>query len=122
MELATYYLSSLESYAFEEPRVCRYMQSLVFENGKKAALVQVDPPVIGQQFGYSRDLDRLILTPRHEVGSIFPIAKFPCFVFITVLSDQNKDLERPIAKSDLHILAWGELYKSTDDAINKVFD
>jgi len=42
-------------------------------------LVEVDPPFIGQKFGLGgKDLETIVLAPRLEGYSLFPVSKWPC--------------------------------------------
>ena len=116
-----YFLSSLESTIFEPTRECSFLKKLHFGTGKECVLVEINPPVIGQQFGVSEDIQYVILANRHEGEHLFPISEFPCFVYIarSVIDDIFSRFE--IEKSDVVILAWGELYKTRSDADNHVF-
>jgi len=121
MSNIVYYLSSLESVIFESTRRCRFIKKLKFDTGKECALVEIEPPVIGEQFGIRDDIKYVVLANRHEGSLLFPINEFPCFVFITrPLLDDIFDIE-VITKDDLQIMAWGELYKTASDADNHVF-
>jgi hypothetical protein len=115
------YLSSLESIRFEPVRECRILESLTFDTGKVAVLAALRPPVPGQDVDRTEDLDEVVLTPRFEGASVAPIDQFPCFVFITVPRQALGTLTSPIRKDDLEIIAWGELYRSRDDAATHAF-
>ena len=112
----TLYLSSLESARFKVVRECKVASYLHFDTGKAAALVHVQPEVIGQPFGLARDIDELVLIPRHERVSVDSICEFPCFVFIAIPQDHCQKLSTPIRASDLQVIGWGELYRSAQDA------
>lgn len=116
-----YYLSSLESALFEPTRECHFIKILSFDTGKECALVKLNPPVVGQSF-VAGDIEYVVLANRHEGNSLFPIREFPCFVFITRPLITNILDVQSIKKSDLEILAWGELYRTASDADNHVFD
>jgi hypothetical protein len=79
------------------------------------------PGVIGQSFGFGEDIDRVILTARHEGASIDDVQEFPFFVFITIPSGEIRNLSSPIRSDDLRIIAWGELYRTFEDARNHRF-
>jgi hypothetical protein len=120
--LGKYYLSSLESYFFEEPRECQFLKKILLESGKKAVIAKVVPPINGQNFNRSDDINFIILTHRHQGYGLFPIQKFPCFVFITLpLVDDVLNHDK-FDSSELEIIAWGELYRTFSDAENHVFD
>ncbi len=118
----TYYLSSLESTLFEPVRKCTFLKEMSFDTGKECFVAEITPPVVGQNFGMPQDIEYVVLASRHEGRKLSSIGKFPCFVFIThPLSDEvlHKD---QVTKEDFQILAWGELYRTRQDAQNKVFD
>lgn len=124
MEHLVYYLSSLESKTFENTRECLVVKSMTFSTGKPCVLVKVTPPVLGQSFGLGdRDMDHLILASRHEGQTLVPKpSSFPCFVHIArpvVRIDEIGDL---LQEDDVESLAWGEIYRTWDDAENHVFD
>jgi len=117
-----YYLSSLDSTTFEPTRKCRFLNKLTFDTGKECVFAELEPPVVGQQFGTREDIKYVVLANRHEGDTLFPIKEFPCFVFITRPLIENIFNIPVITKDDLHILAWGELYRTASDADNHVFD
>ena len=64
----------------------------------------------------------MVLAARHEGDSLSSITEFPCFIFVARSLDSDITTRSTIKKSDLQILAWGELYKTKDDADGHVFD
>jgi hypothetical protein len=117
-----YYLSSLESYELEIPRECVFLKKVPLSTGKGAIIAKISPPVLGQQFALTTDIDYVVLTHRHEGYSLFPITKFPCFVFVArPLVENILDFDS-LNSSQLEVIAWAELYRTEADAINHVFD
>lgn len=116
-----YYLSSLDSVRFEPVRECRIERRLTFDSGKIAFEARLEPPVVGQDFNRSADIETVILTARHEDATVDPVNEFPCFVFITLARD-NIVLQGPIRSDDLEIIGWGELYRTRADAERHAFD
>ncbi len=43
-----YFLSSMDSVRFEKVRECLFVKRVLIDTGKEAALIKLDPPVIGQ--------------------------------------------------------------------------
>ncbi len=115
-----FYLSSLDSVRFEPVRECRIVDMLIFDTGKAAAVARIEPPVMGQDFNRSDDLQTVILVPRHEGVSIDPVSEFPCFVFVAI-THEGYELKSPIRSDDLEVIGWGELYRTHHDAENHVF-
>jgi hypothetical protein len=115
------YLSSLESYLFEPVRACLFVRLLRFDTGKPCALVRLSPAVPGASLGTTGDLDTFVLATRHEGATIEPIDEFPCFVHIgrpLIVLDDGIDV---ITAAQVEVLAWGELYRTADDAANHSF-
>jgi hypothetical protein len=122
MKNETYYLSSLESTTFEKTRKCSFLKTLQFDTGKDCVLAEIDPPVIGQQYGVVGDIKYVVLANRHEGYPLSPIREFPCFVFIARPLIDDIASRNGITKNDLQIIGWGELYRTQSDAENHVFD
>jgi hypothetical protein len=119
---ATFYLSSLDSVRFEPVRRCELIEYRTFDSGKVAAVAVVDPAVPGQDLGRLGDIDQVLLTPRHEGVEIDAIDEFPCFVFIAVPAGNARMPVTPIRSDELQVIAWGELYRTADDAASHRFD
>jgi hypothetical protein len=114
--METYYLSSLESVKFEPTRKCEFLARLRLTTGKPCVLVRISPTVCLQEYNLTDDVDTLVLVSRHEGHDITAIQTFPFFVFIArALIDNIQDSE-VISKDNLQILAWGELYRTKEDA------
>lgn len=118
--MTTYYLSSLDSVKFGETRRCEVTKVHHLSTGKPCLLVKVSPPVSLQERGLIGDLEGLVLVSRHEGQDIVAPTVFPVFVFIARLLSEVDDA--PISKDNLEILAWGEIYRTKDDADNHRFD
>lgn len=112
-----YYLSSLESRTFEPVRECRFTRLLRFTTDKPLVEADITPPVIGQPYGWGdRDISTVVLTPRHEGSTIDPISDFPLFVHIAIPHNADARIESPVDVSALQVIAWGELYRTAEDA------
>jgi hypothetical protein len=118
----TYYLSSLESVRFGKARKCTFVKRMRFDTGKECALVKLAPPVAGQPWGLAKDLEAFVLAARHAGKGLFPISEFPCFVHIARLLSDDVMEKDVVAASELETVAWGELYRSREDAEKHVFD
>jgi hypothetical protein len=120
--METYYLSSLDSARFDSSRKCEVLRRLHLDNGKDCMLVRISPPVNLQEYGVIEDVDTLVLLSRHSGQDLSTIATFPFFVFITrPLIHDVLDVDT-IAKDQLQILAWGELYRTKQDADDHRFE
>jgi hypothetical protein len=122
MKVPSYYLSSLDSYALEAVRACSFTAFKHFDTGKLCVLAELDPPIVGQQFGLRNDVRQVILASRHEGGDLSNIQEFPCFVHVAALVADNVADQEIISTADLQNLAWGELYRTRSDAEHHRFD
>ncbi|GGF56824.1 hypothetical protein GCM10011519_33430 [Marmoricola endophyticus] len=120
--MATYYLSSLDSSLFAPVRTCRVRKHLVFDTGKSALLAHIDPPVVGQSFGFAHDVSTVVLASRVEGREIDAIEALPFFVHIATPRHGWTDLESPLRADDLVTMAWGELYPTAEAAAAHSFD
>ncbi len=98
------------------------MKRMTFDTGKECVLVSLTPPVAGQPWGLVDDLEFFVLANRHEGEHLFPISEFPCFVHIARLLDENVKHGDTVSANDLQTVAWGELYRTREDAENHAFD
>ncbi len=117
-----YFLSSLDSVRFEPVREFEVVRVVSFDTGKPALLGDLDPAVIGQDFGRGEDIRRVVLAARHEGVDIDRIEEFPCFVHIALPGAGMENLRTPIRSDDLQIIGWGELYRTAEDARAHKFD
>lgn len=109
-----YYLSSLDSYIFEEVRECIIRKKIVLNNGRQLLTTTINPPVIIQ----NKDIDKISLINRYEDESLFPILEFPCFVNVLVdMKSHFDNIDWEKAKMyDFQFVAVCELYKSRENA------
>jgi hypothetical protein len=81
-------------------------------------LVSVEPPVIGQSFGLGgEDIGELVLSPRYQGDSLFPIGSYP--VSVSVYRLVNSEESRPrtaLTPADVELVAWGEIYETAEEA------
>ncbi|MDR6610973.1 hypothetical protein [Leifsonia sp. 1010] len=120
--MSVYYLSSLDSSLFEPVRRCTLITTLAFDTGRSALVVDLDPAVVGHNFNVGDDLSRFILTSRFQGDDVAAIDRFPFFAYICLPKNGWPELETPLRAADVDIVAWGELYRTADDASAHRFD
>ena len=118
----TYFLSSLESYALEAVRSCKFVALKHFDTGKECVLAEVDPPIPGEPFGVATDIQQVVLANRHEGERLSLIDEFPCFVHVARPLSNDIEERDSISVDDVENFAWGELYRSHEDAASHRFD
>ena len=112
MKKVDFYLYSSEFHGFETPRACSIVKDVdipVFSG--KGLLVEVEPPIMGQPYGFGGDdIHLIVLTPRFQGVSLSAIREWPCHVHILCSSIIANGEDFPDARSVLN-LAWGEIYQ-----------
>ena len=118
-----YYLSSMESTMFEKSRRCEFVRRVLVGNSKPGVIARLTPPIPGDA-GEDDTYSTVLITHRHAGYGLFPISSFPCFVFVGKprLSGEEIELRDSFEASEVDILAWGELYRSEEDARTHRFD
>jgi len=109
------YLSSLDSTRFLPVRRCRVVRHTRLETGRDVLLIEVSPAVVGQDFDRAADITELVVAARFEGSTVCPMTKFPLFVYIAV-PPEAYDGVAPLRVDDLLVIAWGELYRTEEDA------
>jgi hypothetical protein len=61
-----------------------------------------------------------IVPPKHIGSSLFPINKWPAFVYVARPLIENPELRDKLQDDEFELIAWAELYRNEDDARLKV--
>jgi len=106
-----FYLTSSESRLLSEVRACRVIATIKGEFRQDNIVVQVVPSLIGQAFGLgATDIDRLVLTTRHEGASLLPPNETPVYVYVArALTDEVFD-RGSFGREEIEVIGWGEVY------------
>ena len=114
-----FYLASSEGYGLEDPRRCFSVRRLQSDHRDDLLLVRIEPPLLGQPFGLgNRDIDEIIIAPRHVGESLFPIQQWPVYVHVarSLVPIQGRVV---IHDKEMESIAWAELYQTEDAAWKK---
>ena len=115
-----FYLAASEGYDLEAPRACRRLKRVATASRDDLLVVEIDPPLIGQKFGLGDGMIRhVIVAPRHQGSSLFPISEWPMFVHVARLLTDNLEHLDKLEECDFESIAWAELYRTENDAIMK---
>jgi hypothetical protein len=81
-------------------------------------VIRVDPPVIGQKYGLgAEDITELLIAPRLEGYTLYPVSPWPCYVYVFRILDEAIITSRVITRPDQgEMIAWAELYRSRKEA------
>jgi hypothetical protein len=111
----TMYISSYDYFSFHLPRkILNYNKILI--DDRNVLVVDVDPPVLGQQYGFTIDISTLYLIKRFDENAFNELDKFPIDVYVLILKDDRKLV--PSSLADLRNIVWACLYDSEEDALS----
>lgn len=111
-----FYLSSSESYQFENPRRCKIVRPVRTQDRDDLFIIQIDPPIIGQKYGIGdKDIDFILVTTRHKEDSISPVKRWPVCVHVARLLVEPMPCE-VLTEDEYESMAWAELYETEEDA------
>lgn len=117
MSKPDFYLASTEGYGMDEPRRCWQIKRLATDGRDDLMLVKIEPPLIGQKYGLGgRDIDFVLVAPRHQGASLFPINEWPLYVHVARLLIENPETRDALLPHEFESIAWAELYLTEDDA------
>ena len=115
-----FYLASSEGYGMLGPRRCYRIKRLAGDWRDDYLLVRVDPPFVGQLYGFGgRDIYQVILATRFVGDSLFPVAQWPVFVHVALSLVPDAETRSVIHQPELFEIGWGEVYATEIDARNK---
>ncbi|BCW92246.1 MAG: hypothetical protein ACOYU7_06185 [Bacillota bacterium] len=113
-----FYLASKESYALSQPRRCFPIRRVATDKRSDLLLVRIDPPLIGQAFGLgAKDIEYLVLAPRHESVSLFPVSEWPAHVHVARILRDAPETRGYLEPSELEEIGWGEIYPDQASAL-----
>jgi hypothetical protein len=117
-EYPVFYLGSSENDILQEIRACTDPLPLPGrQHGDGYLVVQVEPAIMGQQFGLGgRDIDCVVLAPRHASVTLMPLSESPAAVHVAMLLIPVSQALHGVTKGDLRLLAWGEVYATVEEA------
>lgn len=116
-----YFLSSMESYILQDVREVEILRETKLENGRDALLAKIQPKLPNDHNWSDSTSSTVVFCHRHDGYSLTPIKEFPAFVHVCFI--KNTDLLANDLKShELEHFAWGELYRTEEDAKSHRFD
>jgi hypothetical protein len=106
-----------ENEGLATPRACWEKARLKDPVRDDHMLVEIEPPVIGQNYGLGgEDISNLILSARHEGFSLFPVKEWPCHVYIARILDDTITKTLTFTRGQVEIIAWGMIFCTLDEA------
>lgn len=118
MTESIFYLTTVgENPDLADPRCCRATDRLKDQKRDDYMLVEIDPPLSGQRYGFKGvDIDRLILSTTMSGETLFPIAKWPASVYVAIILDESILLDRQFKENQVRLIARGFLYSTEEEA------
>jgi hypothetical protein len=99
------------------PRICRFITRLIGPTGNEHMLVKISPPVIGQRYGMgNKNIEEIILSPRHVDSSLFPINAWPIHVYVSRLLTPDVLTKKSFTMNQIEMFAWAALFQTLDEA------
>ncbi len=112
-----YLVSTEDPGTIDEPRTCRVVRRVTVGEDQDCLLVEIDPPLIGQQFGLGgQDVDILILGARHVEGSLFPVWEWPTYVNVSRPTVDNPKLRADFTVEEADFFDIGAIYRTEESA------
>jgi len=112
-----FYLVSTEGYEMESPRRCWRVKRLKTDNRDDLLLIRIAPPLFGQKYGMGdRDINVVLIAPRHSDASLFPIHEWPLHVHVARLLIENPENCDVLRDEEFESIAWAELCRTEEDA------
>ena len=118
-----FYMGSGDSYVLEVPRQCWRVKRLATPRRRDGILViRVYPAVPGKPYGFSNDMDYVIVACHNVDDSLFPISTFPAASLPVYVARPLVDWRdrTNLNGEELKVFAWGELYPSEAEAHAKM--
>src|SRR3989338_1568386 len=106
-----FYLGSSEHTGeLVKARKCFVREKVFLDKVNEYLLIEIDPPIIGQNYGLGQDDIRdIIIAPHFEGSTLFPINEWPMLVYIFYAKKGRIIASETVKASDLVMLGWGEL-------------
>jgi len=109
--------ASGESRELATPRACWKKARLKDPVRDDHMLVEIAPPVIGQNYGLgSQDITNLILSARYEGSSLSLVNEWPCHVYVSRILDAAIIRTLAFTQSQVEIIAWGMIFLTLDES------
>lgn len=117
-EKPMFYLTAAGEYKLlSKPRGCWFVRRLRDINRDDYMLVRIDPPLIGQSFGLGgNDVTMLLLSTRHQGYTLYPVAKWPTYVYVARIADPKVFEADSFTRDQVQLVAWGMIFDDLEKA------
>ncbi len=112
-----YLVSTEDPGTIDEPRFCRVVGRVTVGEDQDCLLVEIDPPLIGQQLGLGgKNIDIVILGARHIDGLLFPVWEWPTYVNVSRPTVDNPKSRADFAVEEADFFDIGAIYLAEESA------
>jgi hypothetical protein len=121
-ELPDFFLSSAgESELLSEPRACWSRARLRDQVRDDYMLIQIEPPLIGQQFGLGdKDISQLIISARLQGDTLFPVSHWPFPVYVARVLNEKVVRTLSFVAGEVELIGWALIFRTHQEAANHV--
>ncbi len=99
------------------PRACWVKGRMKDQIRDDHMLIEIEPPLEGEVIGPGRqDIRKLILSARFVGSSLFPVAEWPCHVYVSRILDAIIIETMTINRGQVEMFAWGRIHRTFDEA------
>lgn len=120
MDASEFYLASHEVYPDDDlarVRRCWRLKRVGVGFQDDSLLIRVDPPFPGRDYGLNADAITIVaLQARLQGYSLFPIEKWPTYVYVSACLVSDPALRQHFDPSEVMMIGWAELYPSEAEA------
>jgi hypothetical protein len=103
-------LHFVEGFFDEKPRRCWRTKKIAFGVQAGGLVVRIDPPCSGSNYGLvDRDISFLLLSPKYQENSLFPVNEWPQDVYIFLPLIDGPELRDSLAQHEVRKIAFGEI-------------
>lgn len=95
-----------------DPVACRRGQRLRDNVRDDYLLVDIAPPMSGQEYGLGdKDIGQLIIATRHKGVTLFPVTEWPAHVYVFRLLDEGVLKQAVFEAHQVEMIAWGMIFR-----------
>lgn len=114
---STFFLHTKENSDLTELQACWELARLKDNFRNDYMLVKIDPPIIGQPYGLGdKNINTVILATRHKGYTLFPVTKWPAFVYVIRILDESIISTGRFVTEQVEMILWGVLYRTRSEA------